>query len=136
METDVDLALAETLGAEARPSRQVLSLYIPNKDRNGKGIDTEPWIREGATILARMGGGVTITPPYRGGSLKRGGKIQWEDTVIVYSYILKKTFLKGLPDLRKFLHRFGRETGQREVGFEFGGPGESRFYRITHYDKD
>lgn len=132
---ETSLDLAEALGAEPLSSSQVLCLYIPNKDCDGNEFDPEPWIKEASELLVRMGRGVTIMPPTRGGSLGRDDMIVWEDTVIIYTYILDEPFLKELPHLREFLHRFGRETGQRETGFEFRGSGESRFYRITTYDK-
>lgn len=135
METEIDLSSA--LGAESLPSRQIFSLYIPNKDRDGKKINPKPWITEAANILAQMGGGATITPPNRGVFLKEDGTTpQWEDTVIVYTYILDDLFLAGLLVLREFLHRFGRETRQLEVAFEFAGQGDSKFFRIKKYDED
>ena len=38
-------------------------------------------------------------------------------------------FEKNLNSLREFLHRFGRETNQGEVVFEFAG----EFFRIQKY---
>jgi hypothetical protein len=35
-----ELDLVKAFGAEPLPSYQVLSLYIPNKDRDGNEIDT------------------------------------------------------------------------------------------------
>jgi hypothetical protein len=39
-------------------------------------------------------------------------------------------FVQHLPELRRFLHRLGRETNQGEVALEFDGD----FYRINEYD--
>jgi len=64
---DRELDLAAALGAEREASTQVLSLYIPNKDRRGRPIRTAPWIREAQEILTGIGEGYTTTPPHDGG---------------------------------------------------------------------
>lgn len=52
--------------------------------------------------------------------------------MLVYTYIKPDKFLKGLPELREFPHRLGRETNQGEIAVEFDG----RFYRITEFDDE
>lgn len=52
-------------------------------------------------------------------------------TIIIYSYIDPEKFMKNLQPLREFLHRFGRETDQGEVVFEF----DLKFYKISKYDE-
>jgi hypothetical protein len=47
--------------------------------------------------------------------------VLWEKTTIIYTYIVPHRFEKNLKSLREFLHRFGRETNQGEVVFEFAG---------------
>jgi hypothetical protein len=54
--------------------------------------------------------------------------------VIVYTYIKPDRFVAYLPELREFLHRFGRETNQQVVVVELSGPEESWFFRIKEYD--
>ncbi|HLP47401.1 MAG TPA: hypothetical protein VK469_15745, partial [Candidatus Kapabacteria bacterium] len=56
----------------------------------------------------------------------------WEKTTIIYTYIKADSFLKSLRALRNFLHRFGRETNQGEVVFEFDG----KFFRISNFDRN
>lgn len=56
----------------------------------------------------------------------------WEKTTILYTYIKTDNFLNNLKFLRIFLHRFGRETNQGEVVFEFDG----RFFRIFDFDEN
>lgn len=78
-------------------------------------------------------GRVTVTPPRDGVTADEAGAPQWEKTVIVYTYVTDA--LRGeLPRLRSFLHRFGRETNQREVGVELSGGGEGWFFRIKKFD--
>jgi len=124
--------LAKALGAAAASSVQVLTLYIPNKDRNGRRLDDqEIWVRLAADLLARIGGGVTVLPPCRGGWLNPETKdIVWEEPILVYTYVRPDEFEELLPELRSFLHRLGRETSQGEVACEFDG----HFYRITNFD--
>jgi len=125
------LDLREALGASQETSEQLLSLYIPDKDRHGAELGTQrKWILEAALILAAMGGGVTIMPAVEGGWMTLEKAIIWEHPVVVYSYVKPRLFLEQLPRLHKFLHRLGRETNQGEVVVEFDG----RFYRITKFD--
>jgi hypothetical protein len=129
-ETKIDLGSA--LGASIDLSPQILRLYIPNKDRNGRRLwQQRKWVNEAAHLLATLGGGVTIAPPVRGGWYDpSSGRIIWESPIIVYTYVKPDFFLPRLPKLREFLHRLGRETNQGEIAFEFGGD----FYRIYQYD--
>jgi hypothetical protein len=130
-----ELDLAAALGAEREASTQVLSLYIPNKDRHGRPIRTAPWIREAQEILTRIGEGYTTTPPHDGGWETGSGQVRRERTVIVYTYIKPDRFLAQVAALREFLHRFGRETNQEVVVVELSGADGSWFFRIKEYDE-
>lgn len=134
MAAERELDVAAALGAEQEASTQVLSLYIPNRSRYGRTFNTRPWIREAQEVLTAIGEGFTTTPPHEGGWESRGGKVRREKTVIVYTYIKPDRFIAHLPDLREFLHRFGRETKQDMVVAELSGPEESWFFRIKKYD--
>jgi len=129
---ETELDLGEALGASGETSPQVLTLYIPNKDRAGREFGTQrKWVLRAAELLAHLGGGVTIMPPTEGGWLsEETGTIIWEHPVQVYSYIKPDRFLGRLGELRRFLHDLGRETDQGEVAFEFDG----LFFRITELD--
>lgn len=125
--------LAGALGAaEENVSRQVLSLYIPNKDKEGREFGMQrKWILEAAGILEKIGGGFTIMPPTEGGWFnEESGETIWENPVVIYTYIVADRFAEHLPELRELLHRMGRETNQGEVAVEFDG----RFFRIGKYD--
>jgi hypothetical protein len=125
------LNLRKALGASEETSQQLLSLYIPDKDSEGRKFGAQrKWILEAAEILTVIGGGVTIMPAVEGGWLNAEGKTIWEHPVVVYSYVKPGPFLEELPRLRRFLHRLGRDTNQGEVVVEFDG----RFYRITKFD--
>ncbi len=135
-----EINLAELIGAIETFSVQQLTLYIPHRDRDGKSVkDINKWIKEAQRLLAVIGGGATTMPPADGSWLKedidiveevKDKEIVWEKTTIIYSYIYPDRFKKNLKWLREFLHRFGRETNQGEVAFEFDG----EFFRIRKYD--
>ena len=127
------ISLNEAFGASEQSSVQVLTVYVPNKDRDGKELsDQHEWIRKVADLLARIGGGVTIMPPVEGGWLREDGVIIWEQPVLVYTYIKADAFEEHLPQLRRLLHRMGRETNQGEIAVEF----DRVFYRIQRYDEE
>ncbi len=62
----VETSLVEIAGAEEEPSVQQLTLYLPNKDKNGKEIaNIREWIKEARKLLTFIGGGATALPPCR-----------------------------------------------------------------------
>jgi len=132
---DRELDLAAALGAEREPSTQILSVYIPNKDRHGRPLRTARWIRQAQEILTKIGEGYTTTPPHDGGWETADGTLRREKTVIVYTYIKPERFLAQLAALREFIHRFGRETNQEVVVAELSGSEGSWFFRIKAYDE-
>lgn len=133
MDSDEGLDVAGALGAESETSAQVLSLYIPNRDRSGKEFNPDPWVKEASEILFQIGGGATVTPAHEGITAGEDGAPMRESTKIIYTYVGSR-FRELLPMLREFLHRFGRETNQREVGVELAGGGEAWFFRIKSFD--
>jgi hypothetical protein len=129
---DVELDIAASFGAETDASTQVFSIYVPNKDRDGREIGNQRrWVLEALQLLGTVGGGATAMPPVEGVWVDAEGEFVWENPVIVYSYIKPDQFVARLSELRSFLHRMGRETKQGEVAFEFDG----RFYRIRGFDE-
>ena len=127
----MEFDLGKELGAAQAPSAQRLTLYIPNKDRVGDLInDHETWTKEAQELLTEIGGGATAFPPVEGTWRKPDGGDLWEQTRIIYTYIDPDKFAANLPRLRAFLHRFGRDTNQGQVVFEFDG----WFWSIDQYD--
>ena len=127
---EIDLVAA--LGASIELSPQELRLYIPNKDRHSREFGCQrKWVLEAASLLATIGGGVTMLPAAEGGWYDPDNDtIVWENPILVYTYVKPDLFVQHLPELRRFLHRLGRETDQGEVVLEFDGD----FYRINQYD--
>ena len=127
----MDLDLRKELGATEEPSAQRLTLYVPNKNRDGALVpDHEAWCTEAQELLTEIGEGATAFPPVDGTWRKPDGSDLWEQTKIVYTYVDPDRMVKNVSRLREFLHRFGRDTDQGKVVFEFGG----WFWSITDYD--
>lgn len=91
-------------------------------------------------MLTIIGEGSSTLPPADGTWLKNkkirnledltDEDILWEKTTIISTYIDPDRFEQNIKSLREFLHRFGRETRQGEVVFEFDG----KLYKIIRYD--
>jgi hypothetical protein len=129
---DVDFDIAGFFGAEAIASTQPFTIYVPNKDSDGKEIGNQrQWVLEALRLLGSIGGGATAMPPVEGVWANAEGEFVWENPVLVYSYIKPDQFISHAYELKSFLHRMGRETGQGEIALEFDG----RFYRIHEFDE-
>jgi hypothetical protein len=127
----MELDLGQELGATQEPSAQRLTLYIPNKDSAGALIhDHQKWSVEAQGLLTEIGCGATAFPPVDGTWRRPDGTDLWEQTRIVYTYVDPDRLGTNLQRIRAFLHRFGRETNQGQVVFEFDG----WFWSIDKYD--
>ena len=108
-------------------------IFIPDRNREGDPIDQQYWVDEALNVMGRIFRGATAFPPGRGvwRDDEVGGRLLRELTVMVVSYVDPK-LLTGptLRHLREFLHRFGRETRQGEVGIVIN----SKYYGISRYD--
>ncbi len=132
-EEDVAVDIADAIGASESSSTQILTLYVPERDRDGVVVEGQrDWVRRAAELLAKIGGGVTIMPPVEGGWYDEArDRIVWEHPIMVYTYVKPDCFLGLLPELRAFLHQLGAETNQGEIAVEFDG----EFFRITDFDR-
>jgi hypothetical protein len=118
----MEFDLGKELGATEQPSAQRLTLYIPNKDHaSGPIADHATWTSEAQELLTDIGDGATAFPPVDGTWRKPDGSNLWEQTRIIYTYIDPDKLAANMSGLRAFLHRFGSETNQGDVVFEFDG---------------
>lgn len=108
-------------------------LFIPDRNRENTPIDQEYWVVETLNVMGKIFRGATAFPPGRGvwQDDEAGGKLLKEQTVMVVPYV-DRNLLTGLMlrHLRGFLHRFGREAQQGEVGIVI----DSKYYGISRYD--
>lgn len=108
-------------------------LFIPDLDRDGTSIDQQYWIEEGLKVMGRIFRGATAFPRGRGvwRDDAAGERLLEEQTVMIVSYVDRKLLTGStLRSLREFLHRFGREARQGEVGIVI----DSKYYGISRYD--
>ena len=137
-ETEFDLQ--EELGASATFSTQKLTVYLPDKNKNGEPIpDIEVWVEAGMRLLADINLGVTRLPAAQGIWKPTAGAPDLnESTVLIYSYLREpEVFLDRFDEIRAFLHEFGRSTNQGEVMVELFGesvPGGDFYFRIFTID--
>jgi hypothetical protein len=124
--------LGTVVGATESGSVQRLTLYIPSRDREGVAFDPSPWVEDALRLLSRIGGGATAMPPADGAWLDPDrDTLVREKVVLAYTFIDPDRFEALLPELRHFLHKLGRETGQGEVVCEFDGV----LFKIRDYDR-
>jgi hypothetical protein len=133
VDVDGGLDLVAALGASESGSVERLTVYIPSKDRDGVDFNPEPWVNDALKLLSAIGGGATAMPPADGAwhDSERDTLIS-EKVVLVYTFIDPDSFQSKLPELRRFLHKLGKETGQGEVVCEF----QAVLYKIRTYDDD
>ena len=129
----IDQSKIKQLGVNKPAFTQILTLYIPDRDKDGKKIkNINKWIKEAQKILTIIGGGCTMTHPANGTWInpKTNNKnIIIEKTIILYTYVDSDKFENNFEDLKQFLHNFGKETNHGEVVFEFDGV----LYKIDKY---
>ncbi len=125
--------IAITLGA-AKAASTLLVLFVPSKDRDGVTIDQEHWVSEALGVFGNLFGGATAFPKGRGvwRDEAQGGKLLFDEPVVIQCYTSEQTLDKQAKPLRTFLHLMGREARQGAVGFvidrdylEIGFPLES-----------
>ena len=125
--------IKRTLGATYPVGASQVVLFFPDHSRDGDSIDQQYWVDEALNVMGDLFRGATAFPPGRGvwRDDEAGGRLLKEQTVMVVSYVAPKLLTPAtLKSLREFLHRFGRETRQGEVGIVIN----SKYYGISRYD--
>lgn len=125
--------IKRTLGATYPVGASQVVLFIPDHGRDGDSIDQQYWVDEALNVMGRLFRGATAFPPGRGvwRDDEAGGRLLKEQTVMVVSYVAPELLTATtLKSLREFLHRFGRETRQGEVGIVIN----IKYYGISRYD--
>lgn len=120
--------ILQRAGLTAVPHDHVLLVYLPNKDKDGKEFDVEPWDTEALRLQGRLFGGATSYPA-RGSYRKsdRTGEIvdegiMVESTRMVESFIKEADFTEdAIAEVSGFVHRFKKSTRQESVGVVVDG---------------
>ncbi|MCX5789832.1 MAG: hypothetical protein NTX64_15220 [Elusimicrobia bacterium] len=125
-------SIETALGSSYPKGSEPITVFVPDKDRAGRRIDQGRWTDEALRVLGRLFRGATAFPPGKGiwRDDSRGGRLLEEITVMVVAYVPRAELQKNLAALRAFLHRFGREAKQGEVGVIISG----NYYGISTYD--
>lgn len=110
-----------------------LMIFVPSVDRAGRKLRRD-WTKPTLDAVGRLFRGGTAYP--RGLGVWRddaaGGRLVYDDTTIVFSYVDPHDLGAGeLAELRRFLHRMGREANQGEIGLVVDG----RYIGITTYEE-
>jgi hypothetical protein len=127
----VAVNLVEALGVAEEATQDRMTIYVPSRDQDGKGVDFERWVIGAMRLLSRVGGGATRMPPAQGAWQNPvTGDLILEEVTLVYSYVDGDAVAARLPDIRQFLHAMGRDLNQGEVVLEFN----DTFYKIRDFD--
>jgi hypothetical protein len=164
MEREEIFDLGTELGAKGGYFAQKLTIYFPSKKGNPSKDpieNIEDYIEAAMHLLAKINLGVTRLPSSfgiwidrqtaeekeaRGEEFTRHD-LDPEETVLVYSYLTRpEIFKQRIKEIRRFLHKFGRETQQGAVWVEYFGEDLNdgpegngglycRIYSIEQYDQ-
>jgi hypothetical protein len=123
------------LGAgELEPKDRYVFVFVPTLTRDGRSLDHKHWRDETVRTMSRLFGGATSVRGF-GAWLdeEMGGKVKEEAISMVVSFITSDEWNEdNLPELRKSLHRMGREAEQGEIGILVDGV----FLRIRRFDDE
>jgi hypothetical protein len=108
---------AKALGA-SKGASTLLVLFIPSKDRMDQPIDQGYWVAEALTALGTLFGGATAFPQGKGvwRDDAQGGKLLFDEPVVIQCYTSEQAIESRAADLKRFLHRMGREAPQGAIG--------------------
>src|SRR6516164_4021782 len=103
---DFAAALGATKGAST-----LLVLFIPSRDRTDAAIDQGFWVEEALKTLGTLFGGATAFPTGKGvwRDDAQGGKLLFDEPVIIQCYTNERALEEKADELRDFLQRMGRE---------------------------
>ena len=101
----------------------LLVLFVPSTDRTGTPIDQAQWEAKALELFGSLFSGATAFPKGRGvwRDDEQGGKLIFDETIVIHSYTNLEAIQKSLPQFHEFLVRMGTEANQGAVGFVIDG---------------
>lgn len=113
------MAEAIEMPGVSKAESTLLVLFIASVDRFLKPIDQSKWETAALEVLGTNFGGATAFPKGRGvwRDDQQGGKLIYDDTVIIHCYTSMDALERSVNQLHDFLVKMGRETNQGAVGF-------------------
>lgn len=122
----------KVLGATRPAGTEEITLFVPERDVEGRAIGQAAWVKAFLELFGRLFGGATALP--RGLGVwrddRRGGRLVFERTVMIMSFAVEEDVERSYPVLRAFLHHFGAQARQGEVGIVVAGV----YYGIGSFD--
>jgi hypothetical protein len=124
--------LQRLLGAYGDTKDRYVCVFVPSLTRDGSSIDHEFWRSETVRVLSRLFGGATSVHAYGGWlDAEMGDKVKEESVSLVVSFFSSDELSKdAVLELKRFVHRMGREAQQGEIGILLG----NRFLRFRRFD--
>jgi len=126
----VAVNLVEAFGAAEEATQDRITIYVPSRDRDGRPVEFETWVRRALELLSQVGGGATRMPPAQGAWLNPDtNALIIEEVTLVYSYVDGDALARRLSDIRQLMHEMGRSLNQGEVVLEVN----ETFYKIRDF---
>jgi hypothetical protein len=122
------LDLLREIGFSPLSHAHVVIAYLPDKDKNAKEFDLEPWETAALKLQGRLFRGATSYPSR--GSYRRSDEtgaisdegVMIEQTRMVVSFVAEPDFAEeAIKEMGAFMRRFKRETNQDSVALVVDG---------------
>lgn len=122
------LDLLREMGLSPLAHAHIVITYLPNKDKEGKEFDVEPWETEALKVQGRLFRGATSYPSR--GSYRQSDEtgevtdegVMIERTRMVVSFVAEKDFnQEAIKAVGAFMRRFKKQTRQDSVALVIDG---------------
>ena len=121
------LDLLREMGLSPLAHAHIVITYLPNKDKDGKEFDVEPWETEALKLQGRLFRGATSYPSRSYRQSDESGEVTGEGVMIertrmVVSFVAEKDFnQEAIKAVGAFMRRFKRQTRQDSVALVVDG---------------
>ena len=122
------LLIFNSLGTPGKGDKMLLTLFIPDRDKEGNKIKGHSnWVKKAQFMMTLIGGGSTTTAamgtwldPQKKLMVKKISPkdLVWERTSIVQTDASQENISEGFNEFYKFVNEFGKNTSQGAVRYE------------------